>query len=216
MSQIINVEYNDKEIKNIILLNLTKLFANRGLIKKEKIESVHNKLVSSIDDNLTFLLETENKKKIGIILVWSKITSVAKNNILKDFLSQDETIKKFVVIKKTESTKKLFTDIYNNYSNVDIFMDYEMMTTIVEHNIVPQHILLSDEERNKLLEVNKDNGIKIYDKKLLKEIKTSDIIARYYGMKEGDICKIIRPSMSSGYIVDYKKITLGNIDQIFF
>jgi len=214
MSQIINVEYNDKEIKEIILLNFLKLCGNRNLIKNENINTIHNKLISSMNDNMTFLIEGENKKKIGLIMIWSKLTSVVKNIVLKDFLNQDDSIKKFVVLRKTESTKKLFTDIYNNYKGVDVFIDFELMINVVDHDCVPKHILLSDEDKKNLFE-NKD-GIVIYDKKTLKEIKTTDMIARYYGMKEGDICKIIKPSTSSGYVVDYKKITNGNLDMIFF
>jgi DNA-directed RNA polymerase subunit H (RpoH/RPB5) len=208
MSKIQNVEMTDKEVKDMILLNMTKMFIERGTFKKENIDKIHDKLRNNLDDNLTVYIDCDNGVKMGIILIMSKLTSVNKNNVLKEFVSQDDNIKKIVILKKTDSTKKLFNDLFNNYKSSEVFMDYEFLQNLIDHAYVPEHALLTGSDR--------DDFLKIHQEKSLKTIFATDRVARYYGMKHGDICKIRRVSPTSGYMIDYKKIVSGKVDDIFF
>ncbi|MEM2226028.1 MAG: DNA-directed RNA polymerase subunit H [Candidatus Bathyarchaeia archaeon] len=74
---------------------------------------------------------------------------------------------------------------------------------ILKHVLVPTHILLSEEEKRKVLE---EYRIKPYQ---LPYIRASDPVAKAIGAKKGDVIKIIRKSPTAGesvayrYVVDY-------------
>ena len=63
------------------------------------------------------------------------------------------------------------------------------MINIVEHVLVPTHIVLSKEETDNVLQAYRAK------KRDMMIIRTTDPVAKYYNMKPGDIVKIIRPSV---------------------
>lgn len=74
----------------------------------------------------------------------------------------------------------------------------ELMVNITEHELVPKHVLLSKEEKEKLLK-----RYKIKTSQLPK-ILVEDPVARYLGLKRGDVVKIIRASETSGRYITYR------------
>jgi len=71
---------------------------------------------------------------------------------------------------------------------------------ILEHELVPQHILLSEEEKEKLLQ---ELNVRISD---LPKIKINDPAIRHLNPKPGDIVKIIRKSPTAGEAVYYRVV----------
>mgnify|MGYP000193084433 CR=1 FL=1 len=71
---------------------------------------------------------------------------------------------------------------------------------ILEHELVPQHIILSEEEKEKLL---KELNVKLSD---LPRIKISDPAIKHLNPKPGDIVKIIRKSPTAGEYVYYRVV----------
>ncbi len=70
--------------------------------------------------------------------------------------------------------------------------------TILDHELVPKHILLTKEEKRQLLE-----QLKIRPEQL-PWIRASDPVAKLIGAKPGDIVKIIRKSPTAGETVAYR------------
>ncbi|MEM4577148.1 MAG: DNA-directed RNA polymerase subunit H [Candidatus Nezhaarchaeales archaeon] len=70
--------------------------------------------------------------------------------------------------------------------------------TILDHELVPKHILLTKEEKKQLLE-----QLKIRPEQL-PWIRSSDPVAKLIGAKPGDIVKIIRKSPTAGETVAYR------------
>ena len=97
----------------------------------------------------------------------------------------------------TSQAKQKMTDI-NNELQIECFSISELMVNITEHSFVPKHILLTDEEKSQLLK-----RYKIKESQLPK-ILTSDPVARYLGLRRGNVVKIIRDSETAGKYVTYR------------
>jgi len=75
--------------------------------------------------------------------------------------------------------------------------------SILEHELVPKHEILSIEEAVKLL---KELGIR---PEQLPWIRASDPVARELGAKPGDIIRIIRKSQTAGESIAYRFVISG-------
>ena len=71
---------------------------------------------------------------------------------------------------------------------------------VLEHELVPDHILLTEEETQELL---KKYGI---TRGQLPKIKSSDVVVKQIGAKPGDVLKIIRKSLTAGKAVAYRLV----------
>ena len=92
-----------------------------------------------------------------------------------------------------------------DYKNTELFYDSELQINLIEHILVPKHIKLSPVEIEQLIESYQ------YKIKNGKRIYVDDPVARYYNLKVGDIVRIERPSINSGYAIDYRVVTNGSI-----
>lgn len=71
---------------------------------------------------------------------------------------------------------------------------------VLEHELVPDHILLTEEEAQEIL-----NKYSITRGQLPK-IKSSDVVVKQIGAKPGDVLKIIRKSLTAGKAVAYRLV----------
>jgi DNA-directed RNA polymerase I, II, and III subunit RPABC1 len=124
-----------------------------------------------------------------------------KNIIMKiNSEYNDENINIILLLKDKENSAVSKELLKDQYKNIEIFLKKNMMFNITKHILVSKHIVLTKEEEKELLEkYNTTKG------KLPKIAKT-DPIAKYYGMKTDQICKILRKSPEVGEYFYYRTV----------
>ncbi len=207
--KVLNVDEMSKEE----LLRLFKVWKTvRKMIKvrgyevaNEKID--YDKWFSEIKSKKsmegTFIKKDRNDPNNKISLYFQyfpdqKINSDDIKNYLE--LMKSTKINSGIIIisgKLSQQAKQKVQDI-NKELQIEVFTVNELVVNITEHELVPEHILLSKEEKDLLLK-----RYKIKENQLPK-ILVTDPVARYLGLKRGDVVKIIRVSETAGRYITYR------------
>lgn len=198
-----NVEYKPSEINEILIGNVLKMLERRKIISSWSDE--YKKLSSDISTKSIFEITLPDKSKYGIYLINAKITSIVQGTPLDDYLSNNIDIHKIIIAK--DVSKKVVKQIVGEYKNTEFFFESEMLEDIPSKVFIPEHYLLTLEEKTELLEK--------FDESDLARIFISDTMSRYYGAKVGDIFRIIRPSFTAGKNVFYRKVVNSSWDILF-
>uniref|UniRef100_A0A060T955 DNA-directed RNA polymerases I, II, and III subunit RPABC1 n=1 Tax=Blastobotrys adeninivorans TaxID=409370 RepID=A0A060T955_BLAAD len=96
----------------------------------------------------------------------------------------------------TPAAQKLFSSV--SPATIETFQESDLIVNITKHVLVPKHIRLSDAEKKELLERYR------LKESQLPRIQREDPVARYLGLKRGQVVKIIRRSETSGRYASYR------------
>ncbi|KAI5954674.1 RPB5 [Candida jiufengensis] len=96
----------------------------------------------------------------------------------------------------TPSANKLIPTVQP--ASIETFQENDLIVNITHHELVPKHIKLSKIEKKELLERYR------LKESQLPRIQREDPVARYLGLKRGEIVKIIRRSETSGRYASYR------------
>ena len=119
---------------------------------------------------------------------------------LVEFMKSFNKINSGILIsagKLTQQAKLRIMEI-NTHIPVETFSIGELVVNITKHVLVPKHILLKPEEKDQLL---KRYRIKPSQ---LPKIFITDPVAKYLGLKRGDVVKIVRFSETAGKYITYR------------
>jgi len=100
----------------------------------------------------------------------------------------------------TSAARKLISGISADYS-IEDFQEADLLVNITHHQLVPPHQIISRQEKAELLKKYRLKETQ------LPRIMISDPVAKYYGLKRGQVVKITRPSETAGRYVSYRIAT---------
>ena len=198
----INVEYNSKEVNNIVIENILRMLQRRSVIESWSDEF---KKLDNVATNTIFELTVTDKSKYSIYLVNAKLTTIVQGTPLDDYLSNNIDVHKIIIAK--DVAKKVVKQIVVEYKNAEFFFENEMLEDIPSKVFIPEHHIMNAEEKEELLSKFSDTD--------LSRIFITDMMARYYGAKLGDIFKITRPSFTAGKNIFYRRVVNGSWDILF-
>jgi len=199
----VNIELNSKEINNEVCLNILKMLKRRNKI--DDVDSMFSKIAEDINQKAIIEFKLNDNSKCSIYFVSAKLSSISQGTPIDEYLSNNLDSRKIVILK--DPAKKVLKQIITDYINAEFFFEHEMLEDIPNKVFIPVHILLTETEKTELL--NK------FNKNELSIIFDTDMMARYYNAKVGDIFKIIRPSLSSGNSIFYRRVNHGSLDMLY-
>jgi DNA-directed RNA polymerases I, II, and III subunit RPABC1 len=83
-------------------------------------------------------------------------------------------------------------------SVIETFQEQDLLVNITDHELVPKHIMLSEAEKVQLLQRYR------LKESQLPRIQVGDPVARYHGLRRGNVVKIIRKSETAGRYASYR------------
>ena len=201
-SQILNTDdiiINKNDKIQTVIKTLCRIISERKYSNKS-LKEIFDKIKPLINDDQ--MLFTIDDKKFGIKFVSNFLTTIKKEVSIENFLEKNSDVHKFVIINRLSdrAVKQIL-----EHKNTEVFTMDELLIVVIDHYLVPQHILLSPEE--------KENYLTTFNHQIrdMKKILLNDPIAKFYGAKVGDMFKIIRPSITAGKDIDYRIVIPGEI-----
>lgn len=196
-----SLEMNDEQKLDIILSNIIKMLIERNVINKDNYEKIKQYVLSQQnDENIYEIPLDDNKKEYGkniyLNFINQSITTFSKNSNIYAYLSNNTN--KYVILIVNSITQKSEDGIKNKFNNVEVFEKNYFMINLIEHDIVPKHILLTSKEAEDIMtEYN-------VTKRQMKKIEIIDPVSKYYNAKKGMIFKIYEYSVLAGYNISYR------------
>jgi DNA-directed RNA polymerase I, II, and III subunit RPABC1 len=200
------MDLQEKQILYKIRITVLEMLSDRGYIVPD-IENISFEefVIKYNNKNIDIFVNDEIKNERIYIHFHNEIKNFSKNdlkNIMQNIISKynDQDINLILILREKENSaisKELSKD---TYKNVEIFLRKNLVFNVTKHVYVPKHIILTKDEEKELLE-------KYYTTKgKLPKMPKTDPIAKYYGMKSEQICKIIRKSPEVGEYIYYRLV----------
>ncbi|KAJ1955964.1 DNA-directed RNA polymerases II 24 kDa polypeptide (RNA polymerase II subunit 5) [Dipsacomyces acuminosporus] len=161
-------------------------FAPSGKVDRNRLTFVVQKRDDPASQMFLFFPED---KSVGIKPIKQYINKMANESVTRGIVIYRKTI--------TASANKLMSQVTGKY-RMESFNEADLLVNITEHELVPQHKVLSDEEKKGILKRYRLKETQ------LPRISNDDPVARYYGLTRGQVVQIIRASETAGRYVTYR------------
>ncbi|XP_021748551.1 DNA-directed RNA polymerases II and IV subunit 5A-like [Chenopodium quinoa] len=205
---------SDEEIKKLhkVRKTLMQMLNDRGyLVTDDEINMTKQQFIEHFGDNMTrdnlFMIKNKRYDTSDQIVVFFLIPEPSKDIIgivpLRKCIErmQSEKIYKAILVTEHGLTTAAKKAVQLPSIRLEVFLDSELMYNVTEHDLVPVHQVLTDEEKKEVLE-------KYHVKETqLPSMPVTDAVARYYGLQRGQVVKIIRPSENAGTYVTYRYVS---------
>ncbi|KAJ2326812.1 DNA-directed RNA polymerases II 24 kDa polypeptide (RNA polymerase II subunit 5) [Coemansia sp. RSA 2681] len=150
---------------------------------------------------LTFVVQKKDDPTSQMFVFFPDDASVGIKPI-KDYISKmnKESVTSGIVVYRdrfTSMAARIMSQISGKY-RMEKFHESDLLVNITEHELVPQHKVLNDEQKKEILKRYRLKETQ------LPRIQQEDPVARYYGMSRGQVVQIMRPSETAGRYVTYR------------
>ncbi|XP_014651479.1 PREDICTED: DNA-directed RNA polymerases I, II, and III subunit RPABC1 isoform X3 [Ceratotherium simum simum] len=156
-----------------------------------RIAAVMADVTSSSYLQIVRLKTKDKKKQVGIKTIKVYCQRMQEENITRALIVVQQGM--------TPSAKQSLVDMAPKYI-LEQFLQQELLINITEHELVPEHVVMTKEEVTELLARYK------LRENQLPRIQAGDPVARYFGIKRGQVVKIIRPSETAGRYITYRLV----------
>lgn len=152
-------------------------------------------------DGLTILVEKADDETNRLFVFFPEDQKVGVKPI-KNYTDRmkDDAVTNAILVLRVDITpfaKQAVQEMSDSF-RIEHFKEAELLVDITEHSLVPEHQVLTNSAKQELLK-----RYRLKDTQLPR-IQANDPVARYYGIKRGQVVKIIRPSETAGRYVTYR------------
>ncbi|KAF8199650.1 RNA polymerase [Pholiota molesta] len=179
-------QVSDEEI-NMDLQRFRDAYANSsGVVDRQQLNFYTTSRTNPSDQIFVFF---SDEKSVGVKSMRKLL------NIL-----EEKSIQRGIIVfpgNMTPSARKVILAMSSEY-RLEEFSEADLLVNIVHHTLVPRHEVLTPEEKKILLEKYRLKETQ------LPRIQLADPVARYYGLRRGQVVKITRPSETSGRYASYR------------
>ncbi|KAL3905856.1 MAG: hypothetical protein SGILL_009509, partial [Bacillariaceae sp.] len=146
-------------------------------------------------ESLTILVEMadDENNQLFVFFTEDEKVGVRPIKLITDRM-RNEGISNAIMILRVDITpfaKTALSEMSDSF-RIEHFKEAELLVDITKHQLVPIHQVLTHTEKSELLKRYRLKETQ------LPRIQPNDPVARYYGMKRGQVVKIIRPSETAG------------------
>eukprot|EP00116_Pleurobrachia_bachei_P011617 sb/3471879/ len=128
------------------------------------------------------------EEKVGIKTIKAYFTKMQQENIMRSIIVVRGGL--------TPSAKGGINDMAPKY-HMETFFETELLINITEHTLVPEHSVMSNDEKKELMQRYR------LKESQLPRIQTSDPVARYFGLRRGQVVRIdLRAAQIAGLAVN--------------
>lgn len=158
---------------------------------RDSLTMLRQKKDDEQDQIYVFFPEENKNKPLGVKPLMEKAQRM-----------ETDGVKNCIVVLETGLTpfaKKTVAELNSGgHARMEVFIENELIVNITKHVLVPQHEVLTPDDKKALLRRYK------LKESQLPRIQKTDPIARYYGLTHGAVVKITRPSETAGRYVTYR------------
>jgi DNA-directed RNA polymerase I, II, and III subunit RPABC1 len=178
---------------------IIEMLIDRGYKVSRKIE--YDEFFIMYEESNYDIIDDEGKIYVEFFKDTKSFGKKDLENIVQNLKDKYGEEIKIIIILKEKINVTIEKELVNPlYKNVEIFLFKNLIFNITKHNEVPKHIPMSKDEIKELLDKYR------LSKTQIPKILSSDPMVKYYGLKPGDMFKIIRSSLSAGEYITYRYV----------
>jgi DNA-directed RNA polymerase subunit H (RpoH/RPB5) len=198
-SEIFQMEYNDTELEDIMLQNISKMVSMRTMWISVEPETVYEQFSKHLKNGTTFF---EGDRNIAVKFINRKLSTIAKVDDVETFLKQYSSYHKIVVFQKL--TPKAINQ-FIKYDNLELVKNEDVYVDRSSYILSQKVVLLSPEDQAQaLLECKAGRGD-------MQKMRQYDKVVHYYQLKLGEVVRIERPSINTGISIIYRQVAASQL-----